>query len=75
MSVSIDNHPHAPGITPEVSITNWGGRMTLKIKIGDLKVTSYLQPLTSEPVDDYIERVIVALSQVEVSREFEEDYV
>ena len=74
MSVSIDNHPHAPGITPQVSIINWGGRITLKIKVGDFRVTSYLDPLTDEPTSDYIERIIAALGEVEVDSESEAAY-
>lgn len=74
MSVSIDNHPHAPGITPQVSIFNWGGRITLKIKVGDLAVTSYLEPLTDELTSDYIERVIAALGEVEVDSDSEAAY-
>lgn len=63
-STSIDAHVYDKGATPIVRLTNWDDRITLHIKIGNAAISWYLEPLTGEKTDDYIERVIAELSDV-----------
>lgn len=64
---SIDAHIRDNGVTPSVRIVHWGDRLTLQLTVGDSEMTWYMTPLTDEPVEDYIVRVIDALSDVSVA--------
>lgn len=63
MGISLDNHPHVKGVTPTVKIVNWEDYISLKIEIGDLRVTSYIYPLEGERIQDLIERVSAELAR------------
>lgn len=67
---SIDAHVRDKGITPTVRIIHWSDRITLHLTVGDSEMTWYMSPLTDEPVEDYIVRVIDALSEVSVDVPF-----
>lgn len=66
MITSIDSHANVKGITPEVRVVNWGDRITLRIRLGEVSVTWYLEPLTGESTEDYVQRVSDALREFAV---------
>lgn len=64
-STSIDTHVRVNGVTPKVKVTNWGSRITLRVEVGESSMTWYLSPLTDESTNDYAQRVIAELSEVD----------
>lgn len=66
--VSIDSHVAIDGILPAIQIIDWGGRITLTVKIGDASMCWYLNPAEDESTADYIERVSVALGKASVQQ-------
>jgi len=65
-STSVDSHVRVKGITPNVKIIDWGGRITLRVEVGEASMTWYLNPLTDEATGDYTQRVIDALGEVKI---------
>lgn len=66
-TAAISNFVDVKGVTPIVHMTNWNNkRVTLTIKIGEVAITSFIEPLTEEPVVDYIQRIVEALGDIEI---------
>lgn len=58
MTISIDNHVEDKGVSPSVQILNWTHYVSVRVWVGELKVTSYIYPHAGETTEDLIERIV-----------------